>query len=336
MCLSILRHLSWPGSASAAFGVCAALFAPPSEALGCFRDLFWSERIITLNLGSVEVPPGIAVGSVIKSWRFDVPIAGATKPVFKCLAGGTTHGVYQQGGPVPGQAGVRSTTIAGIGIRIRVTSGGSRVNQFPFQHTHGLLARPTVSYPMYYTVDLVKTGTVVGTGRLAGGVYTRHYGNADQASAFTTVMGANSLTVTSPACTLDPLSRRIDVGLGTVQAKEFTGVGSTAGDRRFFLRFNCRAGVYTRNAIHVRLDAVADGSQAGVLRLSYHPRSAQGVGIRVLDAAGAPVRFGQSVLAARATETVQWLGYTAQYLQTGQTVKPGVAAGTATFTVEYK
>ncbi len=302
----------------------------------CNRAAGWTERIINMRIGNVLVTDEMPVGHVIRTQRFEIPIQGASQQMYRCPGGGYVHGVMLQGAPVAGMPNVYSTSVRGIGIRLSrmITSGPGTVY---YPHDLRVASIGTGYAPSYFVVEVIKTAAVTGNGSLAPGVYTRYYGDGDRLSAITTHLDANGLTIISPSCTVDPGSRNIQVPFGRVPKNALQGVGSTAADRQFDIRLNCKPGQNAHNTVYLRQDATADASGAqGVLRVTPGAASATGVGIRLLDGSRQPVRLGQDAYVGPSMDGVYTLSYIAQYYQTGQRVTPGAANGIATFTIEYK
>jgi len=304
----------------------------------CLRYPGFSERFVNMDMGLVYLQEGLAVGAVIKSKQFPIQVDGAREYMFDCRQdGGTTNGVMLQGTLVPGYTNVYSTAVAGVGIRLSRVISSSLTVYYPHQiivnpHTYGVLAAGS-----QFQVELIKTAAVTGNGPLAAGTYTRYYGNGDGLSAITTTLSGNGITIITPSCSVDLGSRNIPVQFGRVPQNNFKGRGTTTGDRSFSIRLNCKAGQNAQNTVHLRMDATPDPSNdQGVLKITQGTGAASGVGIQVMDGQSAPVRFGENALVGPSKDGAYVLPYTARYFQTGASVTPGRADGTATFTLDYK
>lgn len=311
---------------------------------GCVRAPDAQTKFIATDLGRLLVPNDLAVNATIATRSFAVPVNGALEIAIVCPSGGTVNYTVLKGSAIAGGSKIYSTAVAGVGIRLSVglPSGafpGGAAAVYP-------LARPLDSGAKLgrlsgevFTVELIKTAAVTGSGPLAGGTYSQILADGDNFSALTTTMSANGTTIVTPACTVDLGSRNIPVAFDKVPLTSFKGQGSTAVDRNFNIRLNCSAVQNAPYTVLMRLDAQADPSNAqGVLRLTQAgTATAGGVGIQLIDGtAKAPVKFGTDVEVGPSKNGSYVLPYTAHYYQTGGKVTPGQANGMATFTLSYK
>lgn len=178
-------------------------------------------------------------------------------------------------------------------------------------------------------MEFYKTGPVTA-GTMPTGIYA---GIAVQNQfwifSFANTGGGNFIPV---ACSVT--NTAIQVPMGNVRPNEFSGPGSSAGEKDFNVPLNCDAG--TR--VNITLEGTADSSGvAGVLALNPSSTAtvAKGVGLQLLRS-NAPVRLGTPI----AVGTVASAGpYTiplvARYYQTAPTIVGGQANSTATFTMTY-
>ena len=322
----------------AALAMLLCVLGSQGASAACKRYPGTAEKFITMDMGNVIIANELPVGAVIASRAFPIPTRGPSEYVFDCTpTGGTIIGVMLQGAPLPGDSTIYSTAVAGVGIRLsRVIDTGLTVT-YPHQLTRnnvfGYFALET-----QFKVELIKTAVVTGNGPLAGGTYTRYYGDGDGVSMLTTVLSGNGTTIVTPSCAVDLGSRNISVQFGKLPQSSFVGKGSTTGDRAFNIRLNCNAGLNAQNTIYLRMDGTLDIAGApGVLQITQAGTSAAtGVGIQVLDGQSAPVRFGEDALVGPSKDGSYALPYTARYFQTSDKVTPGRADGIATFTLVYK
>jgi len=233
---------------------------------------------------------------------------------------------------------VMPTNIAGVGYRLKMIIDGSTWRYMPWNYP-----RPTTSTTYSFSPDskivleVVKTSRVVGAGRLDGVSYLMMaILNATISRSFpileVPIRGSSGVGIVPQACTVT--NQSINVPMGNVMRNHFSGVGSTAGDRAFNVSLNCRY----QAGVSIRLDATADASRVrGVLALdsSSGGTTAGGVGIQILQN-NAAVTFGQNKSVGSAPGTGSYdIPFVARYYQTGTSISPGEANGTATFTLTY-
>lgn len=323
--------------AMAAFAIVVAGTCAQGAWAACKRLTGVTEFIVNLDMGSIVIPPGKVVGDVLAEKRF-YPVA-ATQTVARCTNGGSIQHQYLQGSPVAAVADTYSTNVQGIGIRIKYYEGdGPYAQTFYYPNTGTVIGQRDIERrsTSYYEVAFIKTEPITGTGAITSGkvaAYSDNYYN-DLGVIF---VPANGVTVVTPTCEIDTGSRNILVQLGKVPAKNFSGVGSTAGTRPFNIQLNCTAGAAAANMVYLRMDATLDPSgQQGVLQLTQGAGVATGVGIQVLDRSGVAVKFGEDALVGPSKQGDYVLPYTARYLQTAPDITAGPANGVATFVVNYK
>ncbi|MBB1599756.1 fimbrial protein [Variovorax sp. UMC13] len=316
-----------------------ALLGTQGAWAACYRQAGVTAKTVTLNMGKVLIPNDLAVNAVIVTRDFPITVRGAREQLFGCPGGGTLSGVMLQGAPIESGSRIYTTGVAGVGIRLSTVLTGTTTYPFRsvFRQSSGVYLRAGDKY----TVELIKTAAVTGNGPLATGTYTQIYGDGDSVSMLTAVLTGTGTTVITPSCTVDAGSRNIPVNFGQVATTRFSGRSSTAGARDFNIRLNCSAGQNAQNTVQIKMDATADPANVdGVLRLTQAAagtNTAVGVGIQIVDASTkVAVKFGDTVDVGPSKDGSYVLPYTARYYQTGDTVTPGQANGTATFTLDYR
>lgn len=303
----------------------------------------YNEKIIEMDMGDVVVDDRMVVGTVLKERTFSIPIinpdAHGAEVFAKCLLGGSTIGTVDQG-TLTNIPDVYSTAVEGIGIRLtRHVGGGTAPAIYPHTLTYGSGQSPAFFPGAGFTVELLKTAEVVGSGELQKGVYTTYYANGTGVGRpiMTTRLIGNGITVTTPACTLDDGSKNISVDLGSVSTSTFTGPGSTSTAKSFEVKLNCVAKPRPQE-IWMQFDAIADPNTTtdGVIQLTGGEGSASGVGIQVLGRNEQPVKLNTAWKDGVSAQGLYSMPFQAQYYQTQSVVQAGAANGVATFTITYK
>ncbi|MGJ7528979.1 fimbrial protein [Variovorax sp. GB1P17] len=292
---------------------------------------------IDMVMGTILVPNDAVVGQ--KLGERDFPInPSASKTPWKCATSDTVNGVMLQGQDMnfPGLEKMYSTNVQGIGIRLLRVISSTTKHYYPHTLTGSF---GPFDPSAKFRVEVYKTAGTTGSGPLAQGTYTRYFSNGDPGnSVLTTFLSANAITIITPSCTVDVGSRNISVQFGKVPQSAFKGKGSTAAERNFNIKLNCKAGVGMANQVYLRMDATKDpGGDDGVLRLTQDGQGvATGVGIQVIDDKKVPVKYGEAAFVGPSKDGDYLLPFTARYYQTGNAVTPGRANGTANFTIDYK
>jgi type 1 fimbria pilin len=244
-----------------------------------------------------------------------------------------------QGQAVAGYSKVYTTGVAGVGIRMsRKTANVATTMVYPATFSAAANTNFTLDASTF-TVELIKTATVTGSGPLVAGQYSSYHLMSDPSHPLlTTWVQGQGITIVSPSCDVDVGSQNIAVNFGSVPQSSFGGVGTTAAaaSRHFTISLQCQQ---SPGNVFVRLDGTTDPSNSpGVLQITQGAQSAKGVGIQVLDPADQPVVYGNNISAGSSPSgpsTLQ-VPFTARYYQTGSTITPGEANGTATFTIQYQ
>ncbi|KAA1012041.1 fimbrial protein [Paraburkholderia panacisoli] len=256
-----------------------------------------------------------------------------------------------------GPYNTESTAIPGIGARFSWSGG-------PYGLGTGYLPQTTTSAPYgsagspanfkwstgTITLELVQTGPLqpgnysLGTNsiKLTSGQSSTFAQMSVLASGTTTALPI--VVVQHPTCRVSTPS--IQVPLGSVPLKSFSGVGSTSPVQPSFnISLSCTGGdTGVMTSVYTTLtDQTNPTNQSNTLSLSTSS-TASGIGIQVLN--------GNTVISYGPDSSVvgnpnQWLAgstgngtfnipLTARYVQTAPTVKPGTANGIATFTMSYQ
>lgn len=145
------------------------------------------------------------------------------------------------------------------------------------------------------------------------------------------LVALSAFNVTVSACTVT--TPTITVAMGDIKTSAFTGIGSNAGTKNFAIELNCVASA----KVALKLDATGVPNTRGVMALSpsTSPPAATGVGIQLLNGIN-PVTFGIPIVITNSTPSGAYsIPLSARYYQTQSTITPGLANGTATFTITY-
>lgn len=305
---------------------------------------------VAMDMGNVIILPSVPVGGVIRDRGGEITVAIDQKDnVAKCDgSGGRSIGVFSNAAqrPVPGFPDVYETNVPGVGIKVFRDSGAI---QSYYPHSINFAANRTISLiGGQFRVQLIKTAAQTGSGVIAPlGRFTTYYFDGDGSGRplLTSTFKGTGTTVVSPTCEVQAGSRNIAVDFGSVPNTSFTGVGSRAVNRDFDIRLNCQgsnvAGFQAK--IGIRLDADQDSSNMpGVTRLEVAANSANRIGIELVQREGTSerqIQFGSAIkigTTAPGTNTMV-LPLRARYVQTESgSVGPGVARGSATFTLMYE
>ena len=247
---------------------------------------------LDMAIGRVVVNPDLAVGSVIATQNWTMP--AGTGVNYRCS--GTTvfkasivaTGVTDLGNKV------YSTNVPGIGLRF--SRGGSTVNiVYPGSFTTG--GGNFSLEGSRFTLEVIKTASVTGSGTLAAGKYTSYdweYGNNP---ILVTFLSANAITVVSPSCTV--LSgKNMNVDVGTIKRSDLNGVGTYAGGKNFNIELQCSGGLSASGYANIEASfsgTLATGTtvtRGALLNEKAGSSIAKGIGIQVLKS-GVPVEFNK-------------------------------------------
>jgi len=183
----------------------------------------------------------------------------------------------------------------------------------------------------------VKTGPITaGAVNLPGtvlqvGIDAMYDGNPQ---AIVDVRASGSPTFSEVACT----TPNVNVNMGTRSHTDFQGVGSAAPATAFTIDVNnCPGGL---NGIQYRVDAVTQvlNSANSVVALNGNS-NAQGIGVQLLDGAGAvlPLGVDKPFTGYNRTSGGSYkIPLKARYYKTGEVIRGGTANTAMTFTMTYQ
>lgn len=284
-----------------------------------------------MNYGSVAVPNSLATGSVIPGTERTFTVVGKCaassmydKPIVACPWSATE---------VPGMTGVYATNLAGVGMRMRDSSGRPLVGTGLCSPDTSVVAQTADDGSFSYSTsfELVKTGTVT-SGILSNTSYrTGVYSTGVLLNNGANTVSADNTSVTAITCGVAPASVNPFITLASVSPSAFPAVGSAAARTQFSLSLTCQAKV----AISVTFSSTSGST--GVAGVLGNTGTATSVGVQLLDAAQKPLPLDAPVLLTASSTTDPSFRFFAQYIRLGSAaVTAGTVHSTAIFTMSYQ
>ncbi|MDT0639853.1 fimbrial protein [Citrobacter werkmanii] len=275
-----------------------------------------------ISFGNIAVQRDAPVGSVIATATTGAYNGGNT--IAGCTEAWTFRQELTKWQTLSAQGnGVYNTNVPGVGIRMTSPSGKVLPYDLPINaNTYVNINGDGIK------AELIKTGDITG-GTLDTGILARASVVNQFYIANVTLNGNN--TITSESCTVT--TPTVNVPMDDHEKSEFSGVGSTTDWVNFDIGLTCDVGA----RINVRIDAAADpsASSQGVMQLDSG--GASGVGIQLhYRPDDATVQYGQERFYWQSVYGDEIVQLKARYYQTAQTITPGPANATATFTLTYK
>lgn len=212
------------------------------------------------------------------------------------------------------------------GVGIRVTIDYQQVNPIHVIQIH----TGDGTTPIYLSnvkVEFVKTGEIVPgnvtTGNLASVVMEDSAGNKD---VFKVNIG--TVVIKQASCEITG-SSAIPVPMGEAKKEDFSGKNSTLPPVDIKIPLQC----YADTTVNISFDAQSSLGN-GIIDLTKG--GAEGVGIQ-LKLNSKLVEFDKKTFVTKTTQEGAFdIPLTAAYIQTADTIKPGVANAVANFTVTYE
>jgi len=307
--------------------------------------------------GPLSFSPSVAVPRDLPNWA-TIPGTSRTFTIAGvCTLGKGTPSTIQVGsnivactlntGSTEISPGVYTTTVSGVGMRLRDSSGNPVLNgsgQNCFSVISHIGAGGTYSFSGTYELVRVPgnitdgaslSGGPTGAGAWAFGVYnTNIVLNADRGNIYSgnsSIYPTGNITLRNISCTVMAPST---VTLPTVSASSLA-VGQGAGARNFNIALTCDSD----SVVGITLDAapginIIDASN-GILGLQS-TSSAAGVGVQVLEQNGSvvPMQARADFGSVRANATFTH-PYYARYIRTGA-VSAGSVSSAMIFTMDYQ
>ncbi|MEL0552621.1 fimbrial protein [Raoultella lignicola] len=293
-----------------------------------------------MTLGRVVVSPDLPVGAVIVKQDWTMP--GGNGVSYYCTNNNTFRadivaaGVHDLGNKV------YSTNVPGIGMRF--SRGGSTVNiVYPGSYTsNGGRGTNYTLEGSRFTLELIKTAAVTGSGTLAAGKYTSYDWERGNNPILETYLSANAITIVSPSCTVVG-GKNMNVPVGTIKRSDLKGVGTTAGGRDFNIELQCSGGLSDTGFANIQtsfsgtLATSTTLKQGALLNEKSGSSAAKGVGIQVLRD-GIPLEFNKkySIGSLRNQETRYFTqAYHARFYQYLPTTSTGEVESHMIFNLTY-
>lgn len=298
---------------------------------------------INMELGRVVVSPDLPVGTIIRerTWSMDT----ATVPWGECTGGTILDANIVVNKPMSGD-NIIETNVPGIGLRFRRDADGGNIKiTYPGHYTvpgNGL--KNVVLAGSTFTIQVIKTAEITGSGSIHQGEYTRYGYLPDSISpALITRLTADAITIISPSCKITSGVNQ-NVIMRSVKKSEFSGIGSVAGSTPFSINMLCSGGVNIANTSNVYMsfngELAADTVKSqGVLKNSSSElQAADGVGVQVLTEEDKPLEWDKEYLVGsvgiQQEKTIN-LNYIAKYYQYKKEISPGKIQAKMIFNISY-
>ncbi len=179
-----------------------------------------------------------------------------------------------------------------------------------------------------YYVELIKLSNNIQGGTLTGTAYRLSGGSGTtilQIDFGANVIPVTGCTIQTPTNISTPL---INVSVDTLRT------ATMGSSKTFQFIFDCKPG--TQVKMTANAGTPVQSSLAGVIGLTPSAATAQGVGIQLLKNDGTPIPLGQEQVYSASTPNGAFtVDMQARYVRIANTVSPGSANGTATFTVQF-
>ncbi|ERK14492.1 Fimbria adhesin protein precursor [Serratia fonticola AU-AP2C] len=309
-----------------------------------YADCIRNEAVKTINLdmmiGRVIVKPDTPVGTVLAKRIFTMDGVYA---VYTCTGANVFEAKVIANDVQELADQIFTTNIPGIGLRFR--RGGEVMITYPGSVTTKDVGKP---YPVrlgnsVFEVEVIKTASVTGSGRVASGPYTTYdyqYGNNP---LLTTSLSADAITIVSPSCLVSGGNNQ-SVNIGTIRQNQLSGKGSSAGGRNFELKLQCSGGVSLSGSVDIKMNFdgnLAPGITAAesvLINENTGSQAAQGVGVQVLNEDQTPLELGKpQLIGSLADNEVHHitLKYFARFYQYLDSISTGEVRSNLVFNIDY-
>ncbi|WP_288889287.1 fimbrial protein [uncultured Citrobacter sp.] len=291
----------------------------------------------TISINNIFVQRDTPVGSVIASVNGTPSWPGFYYYADYC----DMYAVMEyNGAQLSGYDHVYNTNVSGVGIRIKMATwsfGSGYASAAPgslFSTISG-----NGGYGVYPpTVELVKTGNII-SGALQPGAVTKMYAANNTYTGTVPSEVSWTLTtatqITQVACGITS-GNSLSFPIGVVQGGQFTQKGTVSKEKTTVdLKLDCDP----QANINITLNGTQnpDTNDSSVLTLTNQGQDgiAHGVGVQLVYN-GTPLKLNERLVVKHSSGGQETFPITAQYIQTKDSVRPGIANATATLNLTYQ
>lgn len=294
---------------------------------------------LDMDMGRVVVSPDLKVGDVIKEETWTLNSGGGR--IAYCEKDTKIEAEIAMNGLKLWRDNIYQTNVEGIGMKFH--RGGEISMTYP--HTFVTPRNNNYSFASSkFTLTLVKTAPITGSGTVASGIYTTYGDRRAPPTFLRTYLSANAITVVSPSCQITSGVNQ-NVNLDPIKRTQLTGRDTWANETPFSIRLRCNGGVSLSGQANVNL--VFSGSKAtttqvnGVLANESPKNAAKGIGIQVVNRNDrSPINFNGKTkyIVAKLTNNKDKdieLNYLARYFQHDEVTTPGEVYAKMRFDITY-
>ncbi|MBC3227942.1 fimbrial protein [Serratia fonticola] len=290
---------------------------------------------LTISPGNIFEARNKTIGSVLGSGE----VAAVNGTYARCT--GTNTYVYNinstNGVTVAGLTNVFPSNIPGIGLRFYLRDNAGKSYRFVNQGT-GTGSTSSNSWGWYQNGNAFWGVDIIVTGPIDSGIYNGSLMATFRLGTLNVLnVQVNPFTVTSSSC--DATTTQSMVELGSQPAQAFPAQGSSAGQKDFSIELRgCPAsGISSIDYTLTPLNTIIDASQA-VMGINAIEGAAKGIGIKIMDGMGNPVKFDTAtrIVYTTGASAISIPFKAAFYRTTTQQVTAGVVRAPLVFTMTYK
>ena len=241
--------------------------------------------------------------------------------------------------PVPGRPNTYQTGVQGIGVKISTSALWGVFRHFPIEYTGQNLVSGITPVLSLYDYEFIRTGAVVGTGRMNLNFQIAFKVNDWHALTINSELKSTEVVIQSFFTGCSGVEKEIKVPMSDVRAGEVM-LGNTRVEA-FNMEVRC-VGLPAGSKLPVK--AYFEGDSPGAGRLNLLNSGAKGVEISLLGGAGTgtalPFSQNQAIsmtwLKTDAQGEIYTLPIKARYVQKpGVKVEPGKADAVLNYIIEY-
>lgn len=294
---------------------------------------------VEMKMGTVVVDPDLPVGSIIKKQDFGMQ-TNAT--YIRCTGNVQIDADVIFPGLTPIGGKVYQTNVQGIGLKFHRESGPYTMTYPDFLPLNAGFGTNYTLNNSVFTLSIIKTAEVTGSGVLASGDYTTYGYKSNHNPYLVSYLDANAITIVSPSCRVDG-ERNQQVYLDPIKRTQLTGVGATAGEKDFDIKLICSGGVSQSGFANIKMTFSGNEYKTldkGVLENTSTTNIAQGIGIQVLDKNNGkkPLEFERKYNVGRLVNKGDYIfnmKYSARYYQYESKTSAGEVNSKMIFNITY-